>query len=108
MTRLVDEVINGYLRRYPGAGEADLTDGMYRWQVRMLRSVLALTDMGLEDEGISERVRAQVVRTALYGSAPNPFEAEQRVQEHAERVENLRRTAVPVRVANLDVLREGL
>lgn len=94
-------VVNDWLRRYPGADEAALTDGMYRWQLNILRSVLSLTDMALEDEGVPAEVRERVLRACMLGSAPQPVEAQERRRAEMERLEQLR-TPPP----NLDELKE--
>lgn len=79
---VVDSVIRDYLARYPGAEFAYVQDTLYHREVTLLRSVLTLADMGMEDEGIPEETRVRVVRGALRGAIGDPGEAAQRVADH--------------------------
>lgn len=102
MASLTGELVRHFLRRYPGAESADLQDPMCRWQIRMLRSVLAIVDMVLEDLGVDEDIRRQAMTAALFGAAPDPHAAKVRMQERAEHMEAIKRTVVPIHVERWD------
>jgi hypothetical protein len=84
----VDAVVHRYRARVDD-DRAARTDPQYnaqwRWMVRMLETA----DMAMEDEGIDPRSRERVIRTILYG-APDPAEADRRIDEHLRLVEEMR------------------
>ncbi len=66
MTELSNKVVADYVRRYPGAGTAAYEEHGHGQVIRLLKSLLALTDMQLEDEGFDVDVRRRVLAAALY------------------------------------------
>src|SRR5690348_808995 len=92
MTRLSEDAWGRYTSRSAAAGRALFNDPLYAAQMSQMRQLLDLTDMVLEDNGITEDVRRQVANQLLYG-CPNPYDAEVRVERHREKVEELARMA---------------
>jgi hypothetical protein len=65
------------------------TDPQYNAQWKWLMRMLETADMAMEDEGIPRESRERVIRTILYG-APDPVEADRRIDERQRTVELLR------------------
>lgn len=86
--RLVQDAIDRYRSRMPGAREAQLNDPQYAHNTAWLQRMLEIADMAMEDEQIPEQSRARVIRTILYGS-PDETEALTRIEERAAYIEAL-------------------
>jgi hypothetical protein len=90
----VSEFVKGARERYqlnmPGAHDAWLNDPSHHYLVTWLDTMLTAVDMVLEDEGVSEEVRARAIRTVVYGG-PNPADAEQRIVQQRELAREMRR-----------------
>jgi hypothetical protein len=82
-TERVEEIVRGYLGRMPAAAEAHELDAQYRLQMDMLRRILGMVDIALDDEGIPRETRDRVLRAALYGSVDDPGAAMRRQEEIA-------------------------
>lgn len=80
-----DQVISRYLRRMPGAKEAHALDPQYHAQISLLRRMLSVADMVMEDEGVPEEIRLRVIRTIMYGS-PDEGAAERQQATHTKLV----------------------
>lgn len=87
----VDEIVDKYVRRMFGAGDAYRNDPLYHAQVKWLRRMLCVVDMAMDDEGVASDVRERVLRVTLYGSAGHPDEALDRVAERAQLAERMSR-----------------
>jgi hypothetical protein len=85
---VVAAAVDRYRRRIDG-DRADRDDPQYHWQWRWLVNMLEVVDMAMEDEGIDERSRERVIRTILYG-APDPIEADRRIDEQRRMVDEMR------------------
>lgn len=80
-----DEVISRYLSRMPGAQEANALNAEYHAQIALLRRLLTVADLVMEDEGVPESVRLRVLRTVMYGS-PDEGAAERQQVDRAKLV----------------------
>jgi hypothetical protein len=92
MRHAVDRALGRYQERL-GDRRTYLEDPQNHWQWKWIRRMLDITDMAMEDEGVDEHSRERVIRTILYG-APDPLEAEQRIQRQQEMVERLKTAPV--------------
>lgn len=90
VSRTSSEAWERYEHRVPGVTRARRSDPMYAAQVSLLRQWLDLTDMVMEDNGVDHNVRRQVLNQLLYG-APNPYDAEARIEDLAAKAEELGR-----------------
>jgi hypothetical protein len=87
MSNVVNRCFGRYQERL-GGRRAYLEDPQHHWQMTWLRRMLDVIDMAMEDEGVDERSRERVIRTVLYG-APDPGEAERRIDEQQKQIELL-------------------
>ncbi len=88
----IDRLVEEHARRNLENQIAYHHDAQFRYQTRMLATVLHLVDEVLEHEGIPASVRTRVVRCVLYGS-PNPADALLRIDQHREAAEAMAKGA---------------
>jgi hypothetical protein len=100
----VDEVMDSHRARMPGAAAAGATDPNYQYHWRLMRTILALADIVMEDEDVPVDVRRRVVRGVVYGG-PNVADAEHRVAT-AQQMAKWAQTA-PARLPLPDHLMRG-
>jgi hypothetical protein len=93
-------IVENYFRRRNVPPDGGL-DGLYRFEMTVLRSTLDLLEVILDDEGVDRETAQRVIRCMLYGS-PSPAAAEERMRRDAEIVkmpEHQARPSVPPEVA---------
>lgn len=83
------EIVADYFRRRNVPPDSHL-DGLYQYEITILRDMLDRLEIILADEGVSREVGERVVRCMLYGS-PSPAAAEERMRREREMVKLLER-----------------
>lgn len=82
-------IIEDYFRR-TGVPRDSALDGVYMYEMTMLREVLSRLEAILEDEGVPPETAERVIRCLLYG-APSRADAELRMQQQEQMIEMLSR-----------------
>lgn len=77
-------LVEDYFRRVGQPADQAL-DGVYQFEVAMLRDMLARLEVILADEGVAADTAARVMRCVLYG-APSPAAAQQRMRQAEEMI----------------------
>jgi hypothetical protein len=85
----VQAAVARYRSRLGDDDRAQRTDPTYNYQWRWLVRMLETADMAMEDEGVDRSSRERVIRTILYG-APDPVEADRRIDQQQRLVEEMR------------------
>jgi len=75
-------LVENYFRRRCVPPDSGL-DGLYKYEMTVLRDTLDLLEVILDDEGVDRETAQRVVRCMLYGS-PSPAAAEERMRRDAE------------------------
>ncbi|MEK6443596.1 hypothetical protein [Pseudonocardia sp. T1-2H] len=96
MSQRVKEIVDGYLRRYPGARQANHEDAEFAMTTKLLFRILSMVDIAMDDEGVPAETRDRVLRMAMYGSVEDPVAADRRRALREERVQLLATTTRPV------------
>jgi hypothetical protein len=81
------EIVVDYFRRRNVPPDSHL-DGLYQYELTILRDMLDRLEVILDDEGVPRETGVRVVRCMLYGS-PSPAAAEERIRREAEVVKLL-------------------
>lgn len=89
MTRLVDEVLSAYFRRYGDAEKAYQQDPLTHAHVQWLNRTITMMDIAMADEGVPEETRRRVLRMVVYGSAGDPNAALDRMADREEQIMRL-------------------
>jgi hypothetical protein len=76
------QIITDYFRRRDVPPDSSL-DGLYQYEMTVLRDMLSRLEVILDDEGVDREVAQRVIRCMLYGS-PSPAAAEERIRRDAE------------------------
>ena len=88
------QIVTDYFRRRnvpPGSR----LDGLYQYEMTLLRDMLDRLEVILDDEDVPREVAVRVIRCMLYGS-PSPAAAEERMRRDREMTKLLReRPPVP-------------
>jgi hypothetical protein len=93
-------VIENYFRR-TGQPRDSALDGVYMYEMTMLRELLGRLEAILEDEGVPPETAERVIRCMIYG-APSPAGAELRMQQQERMTEMLNRLPPqPINVSGL-------
>jgi hypothetical protein len=93
-------LIEGYFRR-TGQPRDSALDGVYMYEMTVLREMLHRLEAILEDEGVPQETAERVIRCMIYG-APSPAGAELRMRQQEQMTEMLsRRPPLPVDVSGL-------
>lgn len=95
MTRMSGDAADAFMRRYPGAPKAAALDPMFHAETRVLRALLACTDMAMEDEGVPDDIRARVIRSVLFGAMPDVDESAERMRIRDEQLATIRNVCRP-------------
>jgi hypothetical protein len=75
-------IVADYFRRRNIPSDSHL-DGLYQYEITLLRDMLDRLEVILDDEGVPREVAQRVIRCMLYGS-PSRAAAEERVRREAE------------------------
>jgi hypothetical protein len=81
------EIVADYFRRRNVPPDSHL-DGLYQYEMTVLRDMLDRLETILDDEGVPRQTAERVIRCMLYGS-PSPAAAEERMRRDAEMVKLL-------------------
>ena len=81
------QVVADYFRRRDVPPDTSL-DGLYQYEITLLRDMLDRLEVILDDEGVPREIAVRVIRCMLYGS-PSPAAAEERMRRDAEMVKLL-------------------
>jgi hypothetical protein len=82
-------IVTDYFRRRNIPPDSHL-DGLYQYEMTILRDTLDRLEVILDDEGIPRDTAERVIRCMLYG-APSPAAAEERMRRENEVAEQLNR-----------------
>jgi hypothetical protein len=74
--------VTDYFRRRNVPPDSHL-DGLYQYEITLLRDMLDRLEVILDDEGVPREIATRVIRCMLYGS-PSPAAAEERMRREAE------------------------
>lgn len=80
-------IVADYFRRRNVPPDSHL-DGLYQYEMTVLRDMLDRLEVILDDEGVPRETGERVIRCMLYGS-PSPAAAEERMRRDAEMVKLL-------------------
>jgi len=95
------QIVADYFRRRNVPPDSHL-DGLYQYEMIVLRDMLDRLETILDDEGVPREVAVRVIRCMLYGS-PSPAAAEERMRRDAEMVKLLsERPPVPLHFPDPD------
>ena len=78
------QLVADYFRRRNVPADSHL-DGLYQYEMTILRDMLDRLEVILDDEGVDRKTAQRVIRCMLYGS-PSPAAAEERMRRDAEMV----------------------
>jgi hypothetical protein len=93
-------IIEDYFRR-TGQPRGSSLDGVYQYELAVLREMLTRLETILEDEGVARETVERVIRCMLYG-APSPADAELRMRQQERMAEMLQRMPpMPIDVSGL-------
>lgn len=81
-----EEMLRGYLGRFPDVDHARRMDPLAQAQVTILRHFLATMESAMEDEGVESAVIRHVLQIVLYGGMPNPTDAAERAHVRDQRI----------------------
>ena len=81
------QIVADYFRRRNVPPDSSL-DGLYQYEITILRDMLDRLEVILGDEGVPQATGERVIRCMLYGS-PSPAAAEERMRRDAEMVKLL-------------------
>lgn len=81
------QLVSDYFRRRNVPPDSHL-DGLYQYEMTILRDTLDRLEVILDDEGVPRETARRVIRCMLYGS-PSPAAAEERMRRDAEMVKLL-------------------
>jgi hypothetical protein len=84
------QIVADYFRRRNVPPDGHL-DGLYQYEMTILRDMLDRLEVVLDDEGVPRDTATRVIRCMLYGS-PSPAAAEERMRRENEIAEQLSRT----------------
>jgi hypothetical protein len=93
-------IVSDYFRRRNVPPDSQL-DGLYQYEVTLLRDMLDRLEVVLDDEGVPREVAERVIRCMLYGS-PSPAAAEERMRRESETAEMLNSRAASIHVSGID------
>jgi hypothetical protein len=88
-------IVADYFRRRNVPPDSQL-DGLYQYEVTLLRDMLDRLEVILDDEHMHPDAICRVIRCMLYGS-PSPAAAEERMRREKETAEMLNRTPPAIR-----------
>jgi hypothetical protein len=88
-------IVADYFRRRNVPPDSQL-DGLYQYEMTILRDMLDRLEVILDDEGVPPEVAQRVIRCMLYGS-PSPAAAEERMRRENETADLLNRTPPSIR-----------
>lgn len=90
------QIVADYFRRRDVPPDSSL-DGLYQYEMTVLRDMLGRLEVILDDEGVPREVAQRVIRCMLYGS-PSPAAAEERMRCDREFADRLSREPVTMYV----------
>lgn len=90
------QLVEDYFRRRDIPPDSGL-DGLYQYEITLLRDMLDRLEVILDDEGVPREVAVRVIRCMLYGS-PSPAAAQERMRRDAELADRLSREPATVYV----------
>ena len=73
--------INDYMRRAGITQEQRHTDPQLHYTDRMLRSILTIVEIALQDEDVDPQVIDRVIRTVIFGAVPTEADVQARIDE---------------------------
>jgi len=76
------QIVTDYFRRRNVPADSGL-DGLYQYEMTLLRDMLDRLEVILDDEGVPRDIAQRVIRCMLYGS-PSPAAAEERIRRENE------------------------
>ena len=83
------QIVTDYFRRRNVPPDSHL-DGLYQYEMTLLRDMLDRLEVILDDEGVDRETAKRVIRCILYGS-PSPAAAEERMRRDREMVNLMER-----------------
>lgn len=83
------QIVSDYFRRRNVPPDSHL-DGLYQYEMTLLRDMLDRLEVILDDEGVPREIAMRVIRCMLYGS-PSPAAAEERMRREKEVAEQVNR-----------------
>jgi hypothetical protein len=93
-------IIEDYFRR-TGQPRGSSLDGVYQYELAVLREMLTRLEVILTDEGVAPETVERVIRCMLYGT-PSPADAELRMRQQERMVEMQRlMPPMPINVSGL-------
>ncbi len=93
-------LVTDYFRRRNVPPDSGL-DGLYQFEMTVLRDMLDRLEIILDDEGVPREIAVRVIRAMLYG-APSPAAAEERIRRESEVVDLLSARPASIHVTGID------
>ena len=93
-------IVSDYFRRRNIPPDSQL-DGLYQYEITLLRDKLDRLEVILDDEGVPRETAGRVIRCMLYGS-PSPAAAEERMRRENETAEMLNSRTATMHIGGID------
>lgn len=80
MTTNSEQILGRFQSEIPNAHRARVNDTRYQDHVELMRRLLAIADLEMENQGVPESARQTVLRAIVYGGL-DPAEAIRRIEQ---------------------------